>query len=272
MPAIRAYFDESGIHANAEICGIAGFFGNEGSWKNLESKWETVLREFEVCEFHAERFWSRDESGRRVKPYAGWSDPKADKFLERLLQAIKRCRIYPIGAAVVGKEWEALSRGERIYLTGGEVRNGKFRTAGSPSKKYFLPFLQVVQRVARYCKNDERACFFFGLDRTFSGYALNYYRDIIGRKWDWTAHLGDIAFPRSGCTKPLQAADLLAYEVYQYAIRRLSDWGYSLDSCPRLASALTRVKCADDDFKLYDKPSLDAALGPLRKQYPQLCS
>ncbi|HME00213.1 MAG TPA: hypothetical protein VKM93_23135 [Terriglobia bacterium] len=268
---MRAYLDESGIHEGAEICAISGYFGDQTAWENLEAKWGDILREFGVPEFHANIFWARrDKGGDRVKPYAGWDDPKADLFLDRLLATIKDCSIYPVGAAVVGKEWGILSSNERRYLTGGEVRKGKIK-GGCPSKSYFLPFLQAVQRVARYCGNDEKVDFFFGLNTTFGGYALNYYKDIINRSYDWGLCLSAIAFPRSVCTKPLQPSDLLSYQVYQYVLRRLTDWDYEVESCPTLAAALTRVKSSDDDFKLYDKMSLDAALQPLRKGYPELC-
>jgi len=272
LAIMRAYLDESGIHKGADICAIAGYFGDQCAWEKFETEWGSILGDFEVPEFHAKCFWPRDDKGKRVEPYAGWSDQKATEFLDKLLKAITDCCIYPVGAAVVGKEWKGLSVDERRYLTGGEIRNGRFKTTGSPSKSYFLPFLQVVQRIARYCEEGEKVCCFFGLDRTFSGYALNYYRDIIKRKWDWASHLGDIGFPLGIDTTPLQAADLLSYEVYQYAIERLSHWDHSIQSNPVLASALSLVKSPDDDFKLYDKRSLDAVLKDFRKQYPELCS
>jgi len=272
LAILRAYLDESGIHEGAEICSIAGYFGKRRAWEKLETRWVSILKEFKVPEFHANCFWSRDDKGQRVKPYVGWSDLRAEDFLNKLLRTIKDSRIYPVGSAVIGKEWAGLTIAERRYLTGAEMRSGKFKTTGSPGKSYFLPFLQAVQRVARYCKGNERAYFFFGLDRTFSGYALNYYQDLVKLKYDWTSHLGDIGFPRAIDTAPLQAADLLSYKVYQYALERLENWNYSIESCPELASALARVRNPDDDFKLYDKRSLDAALQDFRQQYPELCS
>lgn len=183
MAIMRAYLDESGIHKGADVCAIAGYFGDQCAWEKLEGEWRAILKEFVVPEFHAKCFWHRDDKGKRIKPYAGWSDQKANEFLGKLLKVITDCSIYPVGAAVIGREWKELPVNERRYLTGGEIRNGKFKTAGSPSKSYFLPFLQAVQRIARYCDEDEKAYCFFGLDKTFRGYALNYYRDIIGRRY-----------------------------------------------------------------------------------------
>lgn len=268
---MRAYFDESGIHDDAEICAIAGYFGHEKSWTIFERRWLAILKEFGVPEYHARRFWARDGSGDRVGMYAGWSNLKARRFYNRLLEAIVRCRIYPVGAAVVRKEWESLSQNERRYLTGGQLKNGRFITSGAPKKKYFLPFLQVVSHVANYCQRGETADFFFGLDRSFSGYALNYYRQIQGLKRPYSLHMGAIGFPRSIRTPPLQAADLLSYEAYRYSLKRLRHGQVPLRPKSDLNLALSRLKDVND-FKLFDKKGVDVVLASFRKEHADLCS
>ncbi len=269
---MRVYLDESGIHDGADICAIAGYFGDQLAWEEFEGEWRSTLKEFGVPEFHAKCFWARDKKGQRVSPYTELDDARASMFINRLLGTIKDCRIYPVGAAVVGNEWRSLSENERRYLTGAEIKNRKFGTSGAPSKSYFLPFLQAVQRVARYCRNNEKAHFFFGLDRTFSDYACSCYQDILRLGTGWSSSLGPIQFPRSIDVTPLQASDLLAYQIYKYAIKRLSHWDHTTESHPELESALTRLKDPDNDFKLFDKRSLNAALEQFRKQYPDLCS
>ena len=52
---IDAYLDESGIHAGATVCVIAGYFGGPGQMRKLERSWSRALREFsfEMADFHA---------------------------------------------------------------------------------------------------------------------------------------------------------------------------------------------------------------------------
>jgi hypothetical protein len=58
--------------------------------------------------------------------------------------------------------------------------------------------------------------FFFDLDKTFAGYALEFYKRIKnfsllrGRQV-----LGECSFPRRIDTPELQAADLLSYSIFQ---------------------------------------------------------
>ena len=175
LAIMNVHLDESGIHDGAKVCALAGYCGHENSWRGFEKRWLAVLHEFEVPEYHARRFFARDNHGERVGVYAGWDDRKARRFYDHLLRVIVRCRIFPVAGVVVDQEWKSLNYNERRYLTGGQLKNGKFITSGAPSKQYFLPFLQVVSCVGNYCLEGERANFFFGLDRTFSGYALKYY-------------------------------------------------------------------------------------------------
>jgi hypothetical protein len=269
---MNIYFDESGIHEGAKICAVAGYFGQRNAWEKLETDWRHALEEFHLPEFHARRFWARDGDGHRVRPYDDLDDVKAQRFFHRLLRAIKDSHIYPVGAAVVGEEWKQLDPGERRFLTGGRVEHGKFTTSGSPNKAYFLPFLQVVYRVTAYCSEGEKADFFFGLDRTFSGYARDYFKQIKKLNQPMVFHLGEIHFPVNLETKPLQAADLLAYEVYQYAKRRLVNPSYSGNSQKELLAALARLRNVQDDFKIFDRRGLQLALEKFRRQNPQLCS
>jgi len=269
---MKAYLDESGIHAGAKVCAVAGYFGHEKSWRKFEKLWSPILRQFGVAEFHARRFFGRDNRGNRVGEYTGWDDHKARAFYDRLLDAISDCRVFPVGGVIVSSEWNALSHNERRYLTGGQLKNGKFITSGAPSKNYFLPFLQVITSVGNYCLEGEMARLFFGLGRTFSGYARDYFMKIQKLKGEYCKHLGDIDFPESANTCPLQAADLIAYETYQYSLKRLEHRRYPLRRGTDLARAMHHIKNPEKDFKLYDKIGIDVVLADFRKQHPELCS
>src|SRR6266481_3431853 len=76
---MEAYLDESGIHAGAKVCVVAGYYGSHKNWKAFEAQWNKVLSSYpEVASegFHAKHFFGRDKAGNRVKEYKGWSDDK----------------------------------------------------------------------------------------------------------------------------------------------------------------------------------------------------
>jgi hypothetical protein len=107
---VESYMDESGIHEDAKICTGAGYYGTHAAWRKFEREWRKVLRTFglEAHGFHAKEFWGHS-NGKRVSPYEGWSDEKADRYLDSLVQVIMRNRIFPFGHGVMVAHWNALS-------------------------------------------------------------------------------------------------------------------------------------------------------------------
>lgn len=222
---IEAYYDESGIHDGAEICVVGGFYGTQAAWRKFELQWNKILQDHELGNigFHAKDFWGRDK-GKRVPPYSQWNDAKADKFLDRLIQAVMRNRIFPVGHGVLVSDWDALELDTRKWFTGAKYRFGKFLTHGCPKKCYYLPFQFCVLDSARNSGTTDKIHFFAGLDRTFSGYAKLIYEQMTvdQRLPPRVCHqLGQISFPLSKHTPGIQAADMLVYQLYQLNKSRL---------------------------------------------------
>ncbi len=212
--------DESGIHDGATVCVVAGYYGTHAAWNNFEGQWRRILRDHHIEEvgFHAKRFWKKMKGGERVSPYTGWSDDKAKKFLERLVQAIVRNRIFPFGYGVVVEHWNALPLNARKLMTGAVHRKGRFVSSGSPDRSYYLPFMYSVAASLAHSgatESAEKVHFFVGLDKTFSDYAKYMYeRTFTDPRISLNHLLGTIAFPLSKETPQLQAADLLAHCLY----------------------------------------------------------
>lgn len=62
---IDAYLDESGIHKEASVCVIAGYFAGRGKWKRFEDDWRQLLADFNVPmeRFHAKNFFRNAKDG-----------------------------------------------------------------------------------------------------------------------------------------------------------------------------------------------------------------
>lgn len=141
---IEGYFDESGIHDGAKVCIVGGYYGTQAAWRKFEREWFKILAHYPELQnegFHARRFFGRDPAGRRIGPFAGWSDEKANKLLERLVQGILRNRVFPIGYGAIVADFLALSLLQRQWLTGAHFRlDGKYVSGGNPTKPYYVPF------------------------------------------------------------------------------------------------------------------------------------
>ena len=224
---MEGYFDESGIHDGAKVCVVAGYYASHASWKPFENQWNKVLGDYpEITAkgFHAKVFFGRD-AGQRVGEYKGWSDEKATKFLERLVQTIIRNRIFPIGYGVIVKDFDSLPLQSRLWLTGAKFdkTSGVVIEGGCPSKSYYVPFQFCVLKAAKKSNatiEDKFHCF-AGIDRTLSGYADEFWKILrVDERLplELRDRLGTIAFPASKDTPGIQAADLLTNRLYKRAM------------------------------------------------------
>jgi hypothetical protein len=212
---IEAYIDESGIHGDATVCVVAGYFGRRNHWNHFESAWRKVLHrfDFELADFHA-----KDQ----IKLQ------KCRPMLLELARTISKYQIYPVSMILAVDDFMSFSREIRCWLTGGSFRDGKLTRSGAPSKPYFVPFQLLAQRVTDYAKPGTKAHFFCGLDRQFSEYARALFAKIKTEpprpwsEWESKSRLGDIAFPMASETPELQASDLFAHLTYLHMLERIN--------------------------------------------------
>lgn len=227
---MECYFDESGIHDGAKVCVVAGYYGTQIAWRKFEDQWKKVLRDYpEITDgFHAKRFFAKNENKERLDGYAGWSDDKANKFLERLVQCTLRNRIFPIGYAVMVADFLGLPLETRQWFTGARFSklDGSAETNGCPNKPYYLPF-QFCALKAAQLSNAEKLHYFVGIDRTFHGYAAELYNFLMideRMEPEMRNRLGGTLLnPPAKETPGLQAADLLANRMYRAALKKLAD-------------------------------------------------
>lgn len=261
---LECYLDESGTHGSAEVCTVAGYIGGKGQLRKFDELWNGALDEFQVTDFHAKDFWARDNKGNRVAPYAGWDDAKSERLLARLVLAINTYRIYPVSCTIFNQEFFKCNERLRRYLTGGQVRNAKFVTTGCPSRPYYLAFSLSVTTAASFLPVGPNWMihYFCGLDRILSGYANDFFRQIKEHpSTKRRESLGVISFPYASHTPVLQAADLLAYAMYQHGLNKLSDW--NSEPSDLLKGCLQRTRSLDD-HKYLNQEGLETIVSEMR--------
>ena len=138
---LEVYFDESGIEKSAPLCIVAGYCAGQLDWRKCETRWRRALDKEGIETFHSKEFWGRYK-GNRVKPYEGWTDERANKFLERLVCAIEQYGLMPIAHGIVVADWNRfdllrtrdfiriLSQAEMLYhdfRSKGLIKHGKER-------------------------------------------------------------------------------------------------------------------------------------------------
>jgi len=257
---IEAYIDESGIHGDATVCVVAGYFGRRNHWNHFESAWQKVLNrhQFQLADFHA-----KDQIKQR----------KCQPMLLELARTIGRYQIYPVSMALAVKDFNLFSHERKRWLTGASIRRGKLRTSGAPSKPYFLPFMLLVQRITDYAKLGSKAHFFCGLGTEFSEYAEALFAQIKTgshsphSEWTSKSRLGDITFPVASETPELQAADLFAHLSYLHMLERLKSG--SLKDCtvevPEMLALCLKNRRSEKDNACQDADELIATFEKARR-------
>jgi len=245
--------DDSGTHGGSQFCVLAGYFGGVNQWKKFNRRWQAVLDRFNITEFHAKHFWARDEKGKKVGEYRGWTKELADSFMDQLLFAIGNSVIYPFAQGVEMSEWNKLSIEHRRFLTGANPEHPH----GAPNKIIIFPFQHCVTRVASYCKPGIKVHFVFDENPQTEAWATicyNRLKRIFSNDADLRGAFGDLTFADSRVALPLQAADLLAYEANHWA--RLANGDGSRHMRFTYSRALIRMRSLQD-FKLFDKVRFD---------------
>lgn len=274
---IEAYFDESGIHDQAKACVVAGFYGTQIAWRKFERQWQRVINDYpELGDrgFHAKEFFQRTDKRERIGPYKGWDDQRADKLLDRLVQATISNRIFPICYGVVVDDFSVLPLQTRQWLTGARFStNGEALTSGCPNKAYYLPFSFCVIDSARMsgANQIDKIHFFAGLDRTFHEYASVLYRFIMEDSRmvaSVKSLLGQISFPLAKDTPGLQSADLLAYRLHRLATDRIKR-GVNIP-VPQLLSRILTHRKAGQRFILFDSPRFQELQRSGQQMYNEL--
>lgn len=245
-----AYMDDSGSHDRSHNCVVAGYWGGVNRWKKFERAWKAILLRERVEEFKANEFWPTIK-GKHVGPYEDWSEDRRAYFIRDLLVTIVESGIVPFGCGVLGAEWNAQPLNLREIIT----------LADSPkkAKSLLIPFQRNVYRAASYCKPGVRMNFVFdhsatahvvsGLERCYAGIK----GQAIELKDPIKDNLGAFSTDDSKIAVPLQAADLLAYEMHRFAKQKERGVSNMRDA---YKIALLRLKTMED-FWLFDGPRFE---------------
>ena len=262
---IEAYLDESGIHDGAPVCVIAGYYAGVVRWRQFEKLWRKLLSEFEVPleEFHAKELLGRKGF------FFKWTDRKYEDFIDGVTKTIAEYKIHPVSLGIVLDSFRECSESQRRFPTGGRIAAGKFITTGCPSKPYFVPFLRCIEKVASYAPYGGKAHFFFGLDRHFAGYAMEYMKDVSADKEArFSERIGTPSFPLASETPQLQAADFLSYGTYLDMQERAKHNTWHEPAPPLIKKLIKRAQSAED-FQYFDKDVIRTTFEKVYAAHPE---
>lgn len=194
---IIAYLDDSGTHDTSRGVIVAGCTGLRNDWEQFVPEWNNVSRTYGVSSHHNVDFSHSNGE------YVGWPEGKRREYISHLIHVTAEVTWFVIGGAILRQN----------YI---DLIPDKFReNIGDP---YFFPFQMCIEGLLSVLTPEiaENAKVDIVLDQQkgLSGRAtknFNFFKNLR----DDNNRLGSISFKDRRKEIPLQAADLIANEIYQ---------------------------------------------------------
>ena len=207
MGILSSYFDDSGTDAGSRTAVVAGYVGSDFQWKRFADRWTTALAAEHVSVMR--RSSLENFKGEFL---TGWNDSRRTAFVKRLHSIIKTCTYSAVAAVVVKEDFERVMPRWVHELMGGPYGWCAFmcvfamrgwcqeKNHSGPVNWIFESGTEGAQQVMQMFQAIE-----------FAGLKENY-------------QVGALAFAGKE-VKPLQAADLVAYETFKHAENQILDQG-----------------------------------------------
>lgn len=204
MALLTGYYDETGDSKDPaqKFVGMAGFVAPAEKWEILERKWKFILKEFKVPYFHMKEFNPSEGV------FKGWKDKesKRRRLFGSLIKTIKEIKPLPIGCVFSSEDFRSLPKRDREII----------------KDPYFLSFISCVAAPSMFIENaapDVKLATVFGEHGIFASTAKKFY-ERMQDMYEVGARLYPPDFRDMREFVPLQAADIIAYELYKEADRQ----------------------------------------------------
>lgn len=195
------YLDESGTHASSDYAVVAGFVSNVSQWEAFSEKWQQALTDFHLDYFHMTDFENRRGQ------FDNWSTTAKKDLLNRLLPIIDEHTFSSIGCIVRRESFDTLLSPFVKQLCGdayGVAALACWRHLGEMLKGVDGWMDCTMERGARGC----------------GALQLIHAEDSKFPEWHYNHRILGLSFRDKRVFLPLQAADILAYELWKQSARQ----------------------------------------------------
>lgn len=207
MSMLSAYMDETG-HSKDEqqrFVGIAGLIAPAASWEAFERKWKATLGSFKLPYFHMKEY------AHSTQAFKGWegNEVKRQKLFGKLMLHIETAHPLPFGAIISMEDFRSFTKEQQGY----------FRDP------YFLCFQSLVAACSsilefRKVPDEEKVALIFSDQGEFRHRALQIYKNVETATY-YVRRSTPPIFRDMREIVPLQAADIIAYEMHKEFERQL---------------------------------------------------
>jgi hypothetical protein len=205
------YFDDSGTHTNSEIVVMAGFVGTREQWQQFKKAWSDKLSEPLPGKPPLKRFHMVD-CMQRDREFSDYSEAERDAVIHDFRQTILDAKLIGNVTAVDRVAWD-------------EIMVGPLRMLYGDAEWYCLNNCMSfsINQATNFFADNAVELFFDNRPEIIKGpfqailskFEALYNGDPQFPRW---SHLVKCSFVSSEEHKPLQAADMLAWESNHHAL------------------------------------------------------
>lgn len=207
---LSAFFDETG-HSQDEkqlFNGMGGVLAPTDHWEGFEEKWERTRQEFKIEFFHMKDF------AHFRGFFDGWSETKRQKLYDKLLRHMETTHVLPMGVSIPMEAFRGFPEEQRQKFI----------------DPYYLGFWSVITQSTIFMNNsgmspEEKVALVFSEQVEFKNKAHELYDEITQTQYDSVRMRNATRILKDRTLSPvfrdmrhfaaLQAADIVAYEVYK---------------------------------------------------------
>jgi hypothetical protein len=217
----ETYLDDSGTNAQSEIAIAAAYVSTEPGWRKFCREWDEARLSEGFDFFHMAEFVAPREQGH--KPWCDWDNSKKDRVYERLARIINENKRIGVGVAIPKKLYDSVPQRIRdhygnehytfaVRMCIMQIAEWRAKSAISLPMQYIFdwekPGTPKHQEISSLMTNvHEKLMPYFGLDT--GGYSFQTKRTF----------------------EPLQAADILAWQVNNYMPKIYPEGEFNFDKC-----------------------------------------
>lgn len=203
---ITAYFDESGTNADSDAVVVAGYLATPDAWEQFETEWREALDDWHLDFFHMSEF------AHRINGYKHWTEEIRRERLNRLFGIINSHALGSVGTVVPRALYDAK------FSFDGPARQ---KTGGPYGLAAYCDLMRTSELV-RDLSGEPHVAYVFekgavGRDQ-FTKVFMDNLNDDESRA---RMRLLSLTFQDKRQFVPLQAADILAYELRLHLPRQL---------------------------------------------------
>jgi hypothetical protein len=205
LAMLTGYFDDSGTHGGPIVI-VGGLSGTEWQLSSLEKLWRPHL-ERPLCgtKNPVRRFHAYD-CFNSINDFTGWTRTETDYYWHQLVTVIIESRVMPYGIGCVRQDWDDLVVGDLRAIYGNAeqmcIKNCFVKALQWAQQNTFDPLITFVLDNRPLLVQQEAQV----VSHTFENGRPGELPQVVG-----TAFLSSLRI------LPLQAADLIAWELYQFA-------------------------------------------------------